>query len=124
MRVKIFNEKCMVLCLLFFSVLTVFVILANLPQDLQQNLKQDSSFMNKVFLPESDNIKKVNHNENHKHGSVPIQEIKQNIEELDILSSEIDPLIENKSVDPVLQKREAIKKVVEKILNNLNYILT
>ena len=113
MRVKIFNEKCLILCLLFFSVLTVLVILVNLPPDLQQNLKQDSLFMKKVFIPESDNINKVNHNGNHKHESVPIQEIKQKIEELDVLSSEIDPLIKKKSDDPIAQKREAIKKVGE-----------
>ncbi len=109
MRSKMLNEKFMILCLLLLSILTVFIILNNLPSDIQRTYKQESLLMQKVFIPESGINLKINHNENHKHHSIPLKEkifnedIKK-VEDFDILPSEFEQ-------NTLEDKRNTIKKV-------------
>lgn len=69
MKYKFYNEKYLILLLLFLSVLTVFIILMNLPSDIQRVVNKDS--IKNVFVPEV-NLEVNHHNDNHQHPAPPL----------------------------------------------------
>ena len=66
-KFKLYNEKHLIFLLILISVITVFIILMNLPSDLQKKVQKES--IKYVFVPEVEN--KVNHEENHQHPAPP-----------------------------------------------------
>ena len=103
-KFKLYNEKHLIFLLILISVITVFIILMNLPSDLQKRVQQET--IKYVFVPEVEN--KVNHEENHQHPAPPFHN-----SDNDIASSSTQKST-TLSVKPKLtiqDKQDHIKKV-------------
>jgi hypothetical protein len=67
-KLKVFNEKYLVLLLLLISTITIFVILMKLPPDIQRAVNRD---VNQVFIPSIEKNRQ-HHNEMHQHPPPPL----------------------------------------------------
>lgn len=72
---SMFNEKHLILLLLVISIVTIFVILMNLPPDLQRAVRRESHH---VFMPEVDyravkgSGDQLTHRDDHQHPAPPL----------------------------------------------------
>lgn len=69
MRVKILNEKFLVFCLFVISIATMFLIMMNLPTDVQHVVDKEKNLLHRVFVPDHEN--RLNHNDAHQHEAPP-----------------------------------------------------
>ena len=107
------NEKSLIILLFLISLFTVFIILLNLPPDIQEvDLSRN---IKKVFIPEFDSDKA--HNLQHQHPPPPIHNIKnkQNIEKLTKLKKDKNfktILNQDDNNDDINKKQNKIKEVI------------
>ena len=135
MKVRILNEKCMLMCVFFISIATMILIMMNLPADVQRVVNSESKLMHRVFIPENVN-NQVNHEESHQHPAPPLFNVVQSLNDDNVQSLnddkksvdyEIPDVIikdNNNLVDPqreipmnIEDKREFIKKVSRHFLS-------
>ncbi len=92
LKLRIFSEKCMVLCVFVISISTMLLIMMNLPADVQRAVQDESKLIHKVFIPENLN-NQIHHANSHQHPAPPL--FNQNSEDkyLD------EPKDDKKSVD-------------------------
>lgn len=99
-KFKIYNEKSLILLLLIISVITVFIILMNLPSDIQRNSKKD---LEDVFIPKLNDDRKLKHEENHQHEAPPLYKDSDNTIHR--------PKLDEHKPDTIEFKRDQIKKM-------------
>jgi hypothetical protein len=97
-RFKIYNEKSLLFLLLIITIVTVFIILMNLPSDIQRNSKKE---LQDVFIPKRKHDDSIKHEENHQHEPPPIYHESNKQQQQQII-------INKKSIE---FKREQIKKM-------------
>ena len=95
-RFKIYNEKSLLFLLLIITIVTVFIILMNLPSDIQRNSKKE---LQDVFMPKRKHDDSIKHEENHQHEPPPIYHES---------NKQQQQIINKKSIE---FKREQIKKM-------------
>lgn len=67
MRLKILNEKCLVLLLFSLSIFGMMLIMMNLPSDVKRAY---DAKVRDVFIPE--HLNEIKHEENHQHAAPPM----------------------------------------------------
>lgn len=119
LKYKFYNEKYLILLLLLVSIVTVFIILLNLPSDIQKVVNKDK--LQNVFIPELNNEPKLalrqQHNQDHQHPAPPIfnDKNKHPFVKSENNQKEHEHVIEkppdNRNNDDITAKREKIKQV-------------
>lgn len=105
MKFKIYNEKSLILLLLLLSVITVFIILMNLPSDIQRTSRKE---LEEVFIPKVDG--RVRHEEYHQHVAPPIYRDNESNNKRNEEPTENKNLDINQ-IDSIEAKREKIKQM-------------
>ena len=117
----VLNEKSLVLLLIFVSVITIFIILFNLPNELTPHVSINRDDIKKVLIPDlkppPQNKQLPNiHNDDHQHPAPPMfEKEKNNPDRVDQKLSEGGQ--DGGLVEGVEEKRERIRKVSQVVLH-------
>ena len=126
-RSKFFNEKYLILMLLVISIMTIFIILMNLPSDMQRLVNRQK--IQNVFLPEIPKGNILIPHIDHQHPAPPYYEMNKNLEkpkktppkEAEPLG---DKLAKNNEYElKITQKRNKIKEVLKYFLFKIKFLI-
>lgn len=107
-RNRFYSEKYLIILLLFLSIVTVFIILQNLPSDIQKVVNKSN--IQNVFIPE---VNDPNHqHQHHQHPPPPIFD-ENEVRDLDVKEEELNNESFDKpgQVTDVTLRRNKIKEV-------------
>ena len=106
---KLLNEKSLIFLLLVISLITILIILMNLPSDIQRI--QFKKELHDVFVPGFE--KQINHEEFHQHPAPPIYKDKSDPVNFgqEIVNIEKTTVVTSSSITSLKDKSEMIKKV-------------